>query len=131
MSSQITKYVDILLLSETKLGDLFFTAHFLLNGFSQPGRLDRSSNGGVILLYVRDEIPSRLITDYKIKDDVEFFFVKLTFRKRSGYSAALCNPNKINIFNDLHHLNKGLYVYMKSYGNILIMGELNSEVREN
>ena len=56
LSSQITKYVDILLLSETKLDDSFPTGQFSLNGYSKPYRLDRSSNGGGILLYVRDDI---------------------------------------------------------------------------
>ena len=36
LSSQITNYVDILLLSETKLDDLFRTGQFSLNGYSKP-----------------------------------------------------------------------------------------------
>ena len=82
LSSQITKYVDILLLSETKLDDSFPTGQFSLNGYSKPYRLDRSSNGGGILLYVRDDIPSRLLTDYKMKDNVELFFVEVNIRKK-------------------------------------------------
>ena len=58
LSSQITKYVDILLLSETKLNDSFPTAQFSLNGFCKPYRLDRSSNGGGILLYDKFHINS-------------------------------------------------------------------------
>ena len=61
-------------LSETKLDDSFPTVQFSLNGFSEPNRLDRNSNRGWILLYVRDYIPSPLLTDYKIKDDLELFF---------------------------------------------------------
>ena len=82
LSSQITKYVDILPLSETKLDDSFPAAQFSLNGFCKPYRLDRSSNGGGILLYVRDDIPSRLLTDYKIKDNLELFFVEVNIRKK-------------------------------------------------
>ena len=82
LSSHITKYVDKLLLSETKLDDSFPTAQFLLNGFCKPYRLDRSSNGGSILLYVRDDIPSRLLTGYKIKDNLELFFVEVNIRKK-------------------------------------------------
>ena len=131
MSSQITKYVDILLLSETKLDDSFPTAQFLLNGFCKPYRLDRSSNGGGILLYVRDDIPSRLLTDYKIKDNLELFFVEVNIRKKKWLLGCSYNPHKNNISNHLHHLNKGLDVYLKSFDNILIMGDLNSEVSEN
>ena len=131
LSSHITKYVDILLLSETKLDDSFPTAQFLLNGFCKPYRLDRSLNGGGILLYVRDDIPSRLLTDYKIKDNLELLFVEVNIRKKKLLLGCSYNPHKNNISNHLHHLNKGLDVYLKRFDNILIMADLNSEVSEN
>ena len=130
-SSQITKYVDILLLSETKLDDSFPTGQFSLNGYSKLYSLDRSSNRGGILLYVRDDIPSRLLTDSKIKDNVELFFVEVNIRKKKWLLSCSYNPHKSNISNHLHHLNKGLDVYLKSYDNILIMGDFNSEFSEN
>ena len=131
LSSQITKYVEILFLSETKLDDSFPTGQFSLNGYSKPYRFDRSSNGGDILLYVRDEIPSRLLTDYKIKDNLELFFVEVNIRKKKWLLSCSYNPHKSNISNHLHHLNKGLDVYLKSYDNILIIGDFNSEFSEN
>ena len=121
MLLQITKYVHILLLSETKLDDLIPVGQFSLNGYSKPYRLDRSSNGGCILLYVRDDIPSQLLTDYKIKDNLELFFVEVNIQKKKWLLSCSYNP----------HLNKCLDVYLKSYDNILIMGDLNSEVSEN
>ena len=45
---------------ETKLDDSFPSAQFLLDGFSSTYILGRCSNGGEILLYIRDNIPSRL-----------------------------------------------------------------------
>ena len=128
MSSQITKYVDT---SETKLDDSFPTGQLSLNGYSKPCRLDRSSNGGGILLYVRDDIPSRLLTDYKIKDNLELFFVEVNIRKKKWLLSCSYNPHTSNISNHLHHLNKGLDVYLKSYDNILVMGDFNSEFGEN
>ena len=121
----------VLEVSETKLDDSFPTAQFSLNGLCKLYRLDRSSNGGGILLYVRDDIPSRLLTDYKIKDNLELFFVEVNIRKKKWLLGCSYNPHKNNISNHLHHLNKGLDVYLKSYDNILIMGDLNSEVSEN
>ena len=131
MSSRITKYVDILLLSKTKLNDLLPGAQFLLNYFAKSYRLDRNSNGGGILLYVRYDIPSRPLTDYKIKYNLEPFFVEVNIRKKKWLRGCSCNPHKSNISNHLHHLNKGREVYLKSYDSILIMGDLNSEVTEN
>ena len=131
LSSQITKYVDILLISETKLDDSFPTAQFSLNGFSKPYRLDSSSSGAGVLLYVRDDIPSRPLTDYKIKDNLELFFVEVNIQKKKWLLVCSYNPHKSNIPNHLHYLNKGLDVYLKSYDNILIMGDLNSKVSES
>ena len=121
----------MLLLSETKLDDSFPTAQFLLNDFCKPHRLDRSSNGGGILLYVRDDIPSQLLTDYKIKGSLELFFVEVNIWKKKWLLGCSYNPLKNNMSNHLHHLNKVLDVYLKSFDNILIMGDLNSEVCEN
>ena len=112
-SSQITKYIDILLLSETKLDDSFPTGQFSLNGYSKPYRLDRSSNGGGILLYVRDHIPLRLLTDYKIKDNLELFFVEVNIWKKKWLLSCSYNPHKSNISKHLHHLSKGLDEYLK------------------
>ena len=95
LSSKITKHVDILLLSETKLDDSFPTAQFSLNGYCKPYRLDSSSNGGSILLYVRDDIPSQLLTDYKIKDHLELFSVDVNIRKKTWLLGCYYNPHKI------------------------------------
>ena len=124
MSSQITKYVDIILLSETKLHDSFPTAQFSLDAFCKPYRLDHSSNRGGILLYVRDDIPSRLLTDYKIKDNVELVFVEVNIQKKKWLLSCSYKAHENNISNNLNHPNKGLDVYLKSYDNILIMGEI-------
>ena len=111
--------------------NLFPTAQFSLNGFCKRERLYDSSNGGVILLYVRDDIPSRLLTDYKIKDNLELFFVEFNIRNKKWLLGCSYSPHKSNISNHLHHLNKGLDIYLKSYYNILIMEDLNSAVSEN
>ena len=39
-------HIDIFVLTETRLDDIFPTAQFLVNGFSEPYRLDRNRNGG-------------------------------------------------------------------------------------
>ena len=80
----LEKYVcgnlDILLTSETKLDDSFLSAHFPLDGFSKPYRLDRCSNGGGILLYIRDDIPSRL---FQIQIKLKVFLLRLISGKRN------------------------------------------------
>ena len=52
---------DVLMISETKLDQGFPTNQFMINGFSAPFRLDRNDKGSGINLYMRDDIPSRLV----------------------------------------------------------------------
>ena len=56
LSMSVAQYVDILMLSETKLGSTFQSTQFLINGFSVLHRLDRNSKGNGILLCLGDKI---------------------------------------------------------------------------
>ena len=49
------------MISETKIDNTFPHSQFFIEGFSTPYGLDRDSNGGGILLYVREDIPSNAI----------------------------------------------------------------------
>ena len=49
------------MISETKLDPSFPTGQFHIRGFSEPYRFDRNGNGGGILLYIREDVPSKLI----------------------------------------------------------------------
>ena len=53
--------IDVLLVSETKIDDSFPNGNFLIDGLSTPYRLDRNSNGGGLILFVRKDISSNLV----------------------------------------------------------------------
>ena len=127
LEKELCANLDILLISETKLDDSFPSAQFLLDRFSKPYRLDRCSNGGGILLYIRDDIPARLLSN---SNKTESIFVDINFRKRKWLICASYNPHKSNILNHLHHLSKGLDNYIGSYDNILLLGDFNPEFSE-
>ena len=55
--SKIKKDVDILMISETKLGNSFPIGQFHIEGFGTPIRLDRNQNGGGITLLSEEGIP--------------------------------------------------------------------------
>ena len=62
--SFINNNLDILMISETKIDDTFPDSQFLIEGFSVPYRLDRTAKGGGILLYIREDIPSKLLKSH-------------------------------------------------------------------
>ena len=57
----ITGNIDILVVIETRLDASFEISQFCIVGFNEPYRLDRNRNGGGILIYVRQDIPTRLL----------------------------------------------------------------------
>ena len=125
LEKDICANLDILLISETKLS--FPSAQFLLDGFSKPYRLDRCSNGGGILLYIRDDIASHLLSN---SNKTESIFTETNSRKKKWLICASYIPHKSNIWNYLHHSGEGLDNYLANYGNTLLLGDFNSGFSE-
>ena len=73
--SLIKDNMDVLMISETKLDQSFPTNQFMINGFNAPFRLDRNDKGGGIILYIREDKPSRLVSTES--SQVERFFVEI------------------------------------------------------
>ena len=95
----ISNHVNILILTETKLDETFRTSSFLIDGFSSPFRLNRNRKVGSILIYVRNDISSKLLTKHSFPNDIEGLFVEINFRKKNDYfSEHITHPHKtINI----------------------------------
>ena len=71
------------MISEIKFDESFPSGQFLLGGYSVPFRFDRNGNGGGILLCIRGDIPSKLLS---INKNLEGFFVEINLRnKKNGY----------------------------------------------
>ena len=58
--SDIKSNIDILI-SETKLDSLFPNGQFQIHGYSEPYRLDRNGNGGGALVFIHEDIATKLI----------------------------------------------------------------------
>ena len=97
LKETVTGYVDILLITESKLDNSFPTAQFQINGFSSPYRLDRNAHGGRILLYVREDIPSKLLKGTDFKGNLEAMFVEINLRKKKWLLSCSYNPQKSEI----------------------------------
>ena len=90
----VAQYVDILMLSKTKLDSIFPTIQFLINGFSVPHRLDRNSKGGGILLYVSDKIIVLPLSRYSLPLHIELLFFELNLRNRKWVVCCSYNLHK-------------------------------------
>ena len=80
----IKNKVDILVIIETKLGSSFPDPQFIIDGFRQPYRLDRNKHGWEVMIFISEDIPSKLISKHTLSDDVEGMFIEINLKKRNG-----------------------------------------------
>ena len=85
----IGNHLDILAIQETKLDDSYPTQQFALAGYSEPYRLDRNRNGGGVLIYVREDIPSKQLNKHSFTKNVEGIFLEIDLRKTKLYFWGL------------------------------------------
>ena len=57
----IKNEIDVFMISKTKIGNSFSICQFTMKGYPIPFRLDWTSHGGGILLFVREDTPCKII----------------------------------------------------------------------
>ena len=127
LADLVSGKVDILLISETKIDGSFPTAQFLIPGFSEPYRRDRSRNGGGLLLYVSENIPSRMVHSPCLQNNNESLFVEINLYKKKWIVGGTYNPSKLSTPNHISYLSKCLDTFISYYDNILLLGDFNCE----
>ena len=114
--------LDILLISETKIDSSFPTAQFQIEGYTTY-RLDRNANGGGILLYIGEDMPSTLLNSDM---SIESFYIEINIRKKKWLLVGTYNPNKNLISNYLKEIDKNVDSYSSKYDNFILLGDFNS-----
>lgn len=72
MKELINNNVDIIMISETNMKETFPEVQFCTDEYSTPYLLDRNSNGGGILMYVKEDL----------HDTFKGFFIKTNLRTK-------------------------------------------------
>ena len=122
--------VDLLMISGTKLDSSFLNAQFYMKSYSKPYRLGRASKGGGIILYVREDIPLKLIYSSCIDHDKEYFLVELNLRKQKWLIICNFNTHKTVIKGYLEYISKEIDSHSSMHDNFLLLGDFNSEPTE-
>ena len=79
LKETLLKYIDILVVTATKLDETLLESPLLMDGFPKPYRLERNKTGIIIL--IRDTISSKILEKHIFPNDIESIFVELNFRK--------------------------------------------------
>ena len=122
--------VDVVVFSETKLDNSYPSSQFLMKGFTNPFRQDRNSHGGGIMIYVREDIPSKVLKLHSFPSDIEGIFVELTFRKVKWLLFGTYHPPNQNNKYFFENLGTALDVYIGKYDKFLLAGDFNIEEKE-
>ena len=95
LDQQITGNVDVFMVSETKLDNSFPEGQFLIDGYSPPIRIDRDIHGGGLMLFVKEDIPCKLLS--LENKPMEGFYKERNLRKTKWLRHCSYNPRGSNV----------------------------------
>ena len=121
----ISNNIDILVIEETKIDESFPEGQFLIPGYKKPYRKDRNRNGGGIIVYVREDIPSRKLDQFKLDDDIEGIFIEINLRKSKWLMLATYRPPFSSKSQYLDSIGNSIDFYSKTYQNVVLLGDFN------
>ena len=124
----IINKVNIQLIYETKLDSSFPLNQFHIDGVTSLYRLDRNQNGEGIMLYIREDIPSKSLTEIKLDNEIEYIFIEINLRSKKWVVSGSCNRKSSRIKNHLQEIGKGLDYYSSKYENFIVLGDFNAEM---
>ena len=113
------------MISETKIDGSFPIGQFLLSGYSTPFQLDYNVYGRGILLYVREDIPSKLLLAEE--NPIEDFFVEINLRnKKKWLKSCFHNPKKTCLSSHIATLSKSWVLFTTKCESLLFLGDFNA-----
>ena len=118
------------MVSETKIDMSVPNSQFVIRGFAAPFRLDRTNTGGGILVYVRDDVPPKLLYISYVSSDTECLAIEINLCKTKWLLLCSYNPHKINISNHLMNLSKIIVRNSSRYDKCFCVGDFISETPE-
>ena len=120
--------VDILTIAETKLDSSFPVVQFTVDGYGEPYRKDRNANGGGLLAYVKEDIPSREKNSHpQTSKSFDVIVVELNFRKSKWLLINTYKPPSMNNTIFCEEMSGLIDFYSQNYKNIVIMGDFNMQ----
>ena len=111
----VQRKLDVLVITEIKLDSSFPKGQFLIEGFSEPYRLDRNRHGGGILIYVREDIPSKELKKCYLPSDIEGIFVEINLRKVTWLFFSSYHPPSQSDNYYFENVTNALDLYCQTY----------------
>ena len=117
------------MISETNTDESFSLGQFKVNGFNAPFRLNGNSDGGGVMLFLREDMLSKLIASET--PPVEELYVEVKLRKQKWFISYSYNPNKSMICQHKETLAKNMDLYSSTYENFIFLGDFNVDMEHS
>ena len=119
--------VDLLVITETELDSSFPDLQFKIDGFRQLCRLDRNKHGGSVMIFVSEDIPSKLVSKHTFPDDIKGMFIEIKLRKTIWLILGVYHPPNQPYEYFFKVVGNALDQYLKTYEKSLLLGGFNAE----
>ena len=93
--------------------------------------LNRNRDWGGVLIYIREDIPSKPLADHNLPDDIEGSFVELNPRKKKWLLFRSYHPPNHSDQYFLHQVKKSLDMYSKFYKRCILIRDFHAEQSES
>ena len=123
--------IDVLIITESKLDQSFSMNMFDIEGYRSPFRRDTSIYSGGVLIYVKEGIPCRELKTKPGTEISDSIFLEINLRSKKWLLFGGYNNRKSNISTYLKNIGSTLDHYICKLDNFVLLGDYNSEVREN
>ena len=105
----------------------FPDTHFDISGYKSPSRLDRNKFGGGLLLYVKEDVSSKIL---KALNENEAIYIEINVRNKTWLLGCSYNPQKSLIENHLSKLGRSMSAFLSPYERFILMFDFNSKPHE-
>ena len=122
------------------MDDSFPSAQFLIDGYKIPYRKDRNRNGGGVMIYVREDIPSKELQMHSFpqvtfnsrdpEGPIEGIFVEINFRKCKWLLFGTYHRPTQNDNYYFDQITQALDIYIRKYDKFVLVGDFNAEDHE-
>ena len=130
LTAAVAGNIDILLITETKMDSTFPLKQFYVNGYNVPYRHDRNTNGGGILVCVRDDIRPRIIECENLPSSFEGLAIEISFNLKKWLLICSYNPHRNSIKEHVRVLSFCIDQNIQKYENVILIGDYIAEVTE-
>lgn len=83
--TEVVGNIDILMISETKIDETFPTDQFIFRGSHTRFMLIASLNGGLILVYIWENVSAKVLSFPCMSDDRKCLEIEIKLRKENSF----------------------------------------------